>query len=147
MRDAYAKEIDSLRLRIRTVEEEYEEQISALRDAIRDLNEKIQTLTNSYNVLNEQKILCDARIHAYMSQNGEFTADHVFTDKENFAALEREYQIFNKLFGDEWKKAKKQIRKELLSINNLMPPKEEKAKKESKKKDKSAKEDVSDKKD
>lgn len=158
MRDTYAKEIDSLRLRIRAIEDEYngkiatmkaeyEEQISALRDTIRGLNVEIQTLTNSYNVLNEQKILCDARIHAYMSQNGEFAADHVFTDKENFAALEREYQIFNKLFGDEWKKAKKQIRKELLSINNLMPPKEEKAKKESKKKDKSAKEDVSDKKD
>ena len=147
MRDAYAKEIDSLRLRIRTVEEEYEEQISALRDTIRDLNEKIQTLTNSYNVLNEQKILCDARIHAYMCKNSEFTEDHVFTDKESFAALEREYQIFNKLFGDEWKKTKKQIRKELLSVNNLMPQKEEKAKKESKKKDKSIKEDVADKQD
>ena len=147
MRDAYAKEIDSLRLRIRTIEDEYEDQISALRDAIRELNEEIQTLTNSYNVLNEQKILCDARIHAYMCKNGEFTADHVFTDKESFAALEKEYQVFNKLFGDEWKKAKKQIRKELLSVNNLMPKKEDKAKKESKKKDKSAKEDTADKKD
>ena len=40
---------------------------------------------------------------------------------------EKEYQIFNKFFGDEWKKAKKQIRKDLLNVNNLMPQKEEKA--------------------
>lgn len=158
MRDAYAKEIDTLRLRIRTIEDEYnnkidimkaeyEDQVSALRDAIRELNVDIQTLTDSYNALNEQKILCDARIHAYMYKNGEFTNEHVFTDKEGFSALEREYQIFNKFFGDEWKKAKKQIRKDLLNVNNLMPQKEEKAKKESKRKNKPESQDSDDKKD
>ena len=134
MRDMYAKEIDSLRLRIRDIEEEYEEQIDALKDAIHELNDEIANLTHAYGVLEEQKVLCDARIHAYMCQNGEFTAEHVFTDKESFKALEREYQVFDKFFGNEWKKAKKQIRKELLSFSNLMPKKEEKAKKESKNK-------------
>lgn len=119
MRNTYAKEIDSLRLRLRNIEDEYNDQISALKSAINELNDEIAQLTYSYNALEEQKVLCDARIHAYMYKNGEFTKDQSFTDRESFKTLEREYEMFNKFFGNEWKKTKKQIRKELLSFSNL----------------------------
>ena len=137
MRDMYSKEIDTLRLRIRDIEEQYSAQISTLRKEMSDKSHELENLTDAYNTLNEQKILCDARIHAYMYQNQEFTEDHVFTDKESFKALEKEYEMFNKFFGDEWKKTKKQIRKELLSMSNLTekeakPDKEAKTKKKTK---------------
>lgn len=135
IREQFNTETNALRDHLRDTDAKYREQISALTDEAEQKNSEIEKLTASYAALEEQKIFCDARIHAYMYKNGEFNSEHNFTSKEQFQMLEKEYASFQKFFDGEWKKTKKQIRKELLSISNLTE-KQEKPKKKGKKTDK-----------
>ena len=129
MRNIYTKEIESLRTRVRDTEATYSEQIANLKNEVQSRALELQNLTKAYDTICEQKSICDARIHAYMCKNGEFGPDHDFTEKENFEMLEREYETFTKFFGEEWKKTKKRIRKDLLSMKSLKQNEEQPKKK------------------
>lgn len=135
IREQFNAETNELRNHLRDTDTKYREQIAALTDEAAQKSSEIEKLTASYAALEEQKIFCDARIHAYMYKNGEFTPEHNFTSKEQFQMLEKEYASFQKFFDGEWKKTKKQIRKELLNMSNLTE-KQEKPKKKGKKADK-----------
>ncbi|MBO5682820.1 MAG: hypothetical protein J6S10_02480, partial [Clostridia bacterium] len=42
-----------------------------------------------------------------------------YTDRESFNELEREYNAFTQLYKQQWKKTKKDIKKQHLSVDNL----------------------------
>ena len=47
------------------------------------------------------------------------TDDDTYIDKESFDELEREYEAFTKFFKSQWKKSRKNIRKEMLTVKNF----------------------------
>jgi hypothetical protein len=73
----------------------------------------------TYNGLIEEKRICEARIKALRSINGEAVSENEFTEKEDFDELEREFEAFNRFYKSKWSGAKKSIRKKLLNFESL----------------------------
>lgn len=65
--------------------------------------------------LEERCTLTDARINALKSEYGAFAPGEDFTSREGFDEIERQYEVFRAFFKNEWRKAKKRIRKEALA--------------------------------
>lgn len=79
-------------------------------DKIAKNNEKTEY---ELNLMKEELTLANARVLAIEAKYKEKTINDDFTSKEDFEALELQYQAFKKLFKAQWKKTKKRIRKEL----------------------------------
>ena len=91
-------------------------------EAIKKLNAlqaEYDKLMYSFNELQETKRFINARLRSYLFKNGAVSPDEDNTDKESFDELENELEVFIKFYKQEWKKAKKRIRKELLNIKNI----------------------------
>lgn len=84
------------------------------RDAARVRADSIQ---ESFDKLTEEKRLADARIKSMLFERGKLERD--YTSEEDFNELEREYNLFTKLYREQWSKTKKQIRKNILNIKNF----------------------------
>lgn len=115
----YASECDLSKENMHRMKEMYEEKVQYIISEKEKLEEEMKELNERYDSLCEQKRLCDARIHSYMYKNGEMPDDDSFTDEESFKTLEAEFAAFERFFGREWKKTKKRIRRDILSIDNL----------------------------
>ena len=129
--------------KIKNIVNEYEEKIVHLNNEheslVNHLNSKYSILENDFmnyrnetaliisnyqnelnaanekcNMLNEEKLVLNAKIH-YMIGNNPDTANTVdFTSKDNIDQLEEEYRAFKSFFNRNWKQTKKNIRKEYL---------------------------------
>lgn len=64
--------------------------------------------------LQEENTLVKAQLTGIRAQHGHFTDADDFSSKERFEELEAQLQAFVTLFDDEWKKARKKIRKDIL---------------------------------
>jgi hypothetical protein len=92
-------------------------QISDLRAKHRDeLQELYLRYRNECTLLAEKNSLLSARLRAIDLKNG-IKQDGDFTSKDSFAELEAEYRAFEEFFNREWKKTKKEIRKNSFSGN------------------------------
>lgn len=67
--------------------------------------------------LSESLVLSEGRIKAMRAERG--TMSGSFTDKDSFDNLEREYTAFVRFYKSEWAKTKKQIRKNILNLENF----------------------------
>lgn len=66
----------------------------------------------------EEKLLVEARLNAALhAQGAEPETD--YSAEENFAEIEKQYKAFKAFFRGEWKSAKKKIRKEILTSENI----------------------------
>ena len=84
---------------------------------LEDVNNLNNIEKNKYedeiNNLKDKLGICLAELHACKTQlNMEINDD--FTTREGFAQLENEFNYFYKFFKQEWKKTKKNIRRQLL---------------------------------
>ena len=86
-------------------------------DACRAESEKYKS---EYDTLLEEKRLTEARLKALGG------VDRDYTDKASFNELEAEYNAFTRVYKQQWAKAKKSIRKNLLNIENFRGQKENK---------------------
>lgn len=81
-------------------------------------SDELQKLYERYRkectVLAEKNSLLSARLRAIELKKGS-APEESFTSKEAFAELEAEYRAFKEFFNNEWKKAKKEIRKKSFS--------------------------------
>ena len=80
---------------------------------------EFEELLHTYNNLLEEKRICEARIKALCSINGESASNNEYTEKDEFDELEREFEAFNRFYKSKWNGAKKTIRKKLLSFESL----------------------------
>lgn len=119
LRERCNGELGVLRERIKECDEKYMRDMADVKNRYNEKQAALEELENRYSQLSEQKRFCDARIHAYMYKNSEFTASDDFTDKESFALIEEEYELFKKFFDGEWKKTKKRIRSDHLNVKKL----------------------------
>jgi len=97
---------------------EYEDKLQAKDNEISSLNQKIAALEAEAKERNEQISLLSGSVNALRNELGK-EGNIDFTSKENFAKLEEEKEAFDRLFEKEWKKTKKQIRKEKLSLKAI----------------------------
>jgi len=105
---------------------------------IDDYETKLKTIENNYvtdeklwnetkNKLIAEKQLAYAELRALRVEHGMLSPCEEYTSKERFAELEREFEIFNQFFKEQWELTKKSIRKMILWT------KEEKKEKQTKK--------------
>ena len=125
---AHLREIESYNQRIKDIIEAQRIAEGELLGRISELEERISALRNDYEELCEAKRVCTARYLALKYKEGALEKDDNFTSREDFSELEAEYESFKRFFDEEWKRTKKQIRRDVFSIKNF---------KERKKQDKS----------
>lgn len=63
--------------------------------------------------LQQEKTLAQAQLISMKKDCGALTEKDDFTGREQFDELEHQYRVFRSFFREEWKKAKKRIRKEV----------------------------------
>ena len=102
-------------------------EFEALKAAWKEESDRLYSKCSELDLLIEQKTrenerleaarrLAEARMLAMRKGCGMLTDADDFTTKETFEELERQYEVFKALFGDEWKKAKRQIRKSVFQM-------------------------------
>lgn len=91
--------------RIETIKLEREEVIKTYELAIQDLH-------NSIERLNEEKKYSEAQYKALKKQQG-LSIEEDYSSKQQFKQLEQEMTAYKKLFKEQWKKAKGQIRQKV----------------------------------
>lgn len=114
--------------------EKYAQQIKDARDRAREKVAEINAECNArvqkaeqeaadsrraYLQLVEDKRIAEARVKALGG------VDRDYIDKESFNELEREYNAFTRIYKEQWVKAKKNIRKRILSKENIRGQKEQ----------------------
>ena len=111
--------IADMTAKARAESEALNEAIYGLRTELGERDAKINELTESEKKLTEEKLVCEARINALRSINGESISDDEFTEKESFDELERELDAFVAFYEQRWSITKKKIRKKLLNYQTL----------------------------
>lgn len=89
---------------------------------------EITTLRAENEALTERVRLAEARVKVHCGIEGDIT------DRENFNELEHEFNVFRKIYREQWEKTKKSIRKRLITFKNIKavddePPKKAKEQK------------------
>ncbi len=118
-REKHLAEIDAFNQHIGELLEAQKNAEGTLAAEIAELKEKLRELQTAYDALQEAKRLAEARYLALKYKEGALDENDVYTDREDFCELEAEYEVFTKFFKEEWKRAKKQIRRDLLNLKNF----------------------------
>lgn len=121
----FNEHIENLRTQMRELEDRLNEEIRSLRNEKDAGLQRIKEMTAEYEALLEEKRVCEARIKALRSAQGEEIGEDEYTDKESFDELEREFAAFTKFYQSKWGKTKKKIRKNLLNYDSLKGKKEQ----------------------
>lgn len=106
LKSAHAVEIEELKSDFKKERAEFETRLSESAAQLEKLKFDCEKSENA-------KVISDAKLNALKKEHGLFGGDEEFTSKESFDELERQYAAFKALFRDEWKKAKKKIKKEI----------------------------------
>lgn len=99
------------------LEDSYLQKIEQIHQSLAQALQENAALKAEREELLQEKLIDEARIKAILANNGETLSS--FTDKESFDQLEKEYEAFTHFYKLQWKKAKKEIRKSLLSFDAL----------------------------
>lgn len=89
---------------------------------VKATQEKLKAYKSTLEKLNKvttEKNLLEARLNALLYEKGLHSTQENFTTPESFAQIEEQYKAFKSFFKGEWKSAKKQIRKEILNVENI----------------------------
>lgn len=117
--ETHAREIARVRQetaeQMRGVNSEFAIKSQNLDERMKQNLARLQETQAKYTTLQEQKAFNDARLTAIRAQYGLKGSIEDYTSKEQIDELEKQYEAFKKFFNTEWKKAKKQIRKEVFS--------------------------------
>lgn len=135
--EEYAKEISSVReacsdavqeMRLKAAKEKEEadlKQEKAWKEKSL-LEAELNSRRTETERLKQEKTLAEARLISLKKECGALTDGQDFTGREQFDELEHQYRVFRSFFREEWKKAKKRIRKEVFQTECKDKNKEEK---------------------
>lgn len=117
--EAYALALEETRVQytnqIRQINEDYDQKAAVLNAKITENIEQIGGLNKLCAVLEQRKVLAEARLNALRSEHGLFGELDDFSTKEKTDEIENQYRVFRKFFKTEWKKTKKKLRKEVFT--------------------------------
>ena len=118
-KEKHLAEVDSFNKHIAELIESQKNAEGRLSSEIATLKDTVAKLNADYDALIEAKRFAEARYIAIKYKNGALEGNEVFTSREDFHELEAEYEAFSKFFKEEWRRTKKQIRRDLLNIKNF----------------------------
>lgn len=103
---------------IASMRETYETKLAELNTKLEEIEADLAKSRSEFDDMSSAKCLTEARLKATRAANG-LISDDDFTDRDRFNELEREYTAFMKFYDEQWKKVKKKIRQDALSVKNL----------------------------
>ena len=126
----YNARIAAMQGEISSIKEQWQAEISELRqrwhaeldearNELRISADRCERLEQELAQLEEEKLVCEARIKALRLEKGRLPESDSMTSKQAFDALEKEYKAFDRFYRAQWGKTKKKIRKEILNYENL----------------------------
>jgi len=119
LQQAYDAKIQELHAQMQELKEQWNREVAEYRQKLQECDDKYLALQDEYQKLEEQKALCEAQIKALRIENGSLSAQEEFAEKAGFDELEKEFTIFERFYKEQWKAAKKKIRKKTLTLENL----------------------------
>jgi predicted nucleic acid-binding Zn-ribbon protein len=119
LKNKYNLDINALKNHISENDIKHKEELGKAADELSKANSKISELEKNYEELKEQKRLTEAMLKGLRADKKLMTDEDEFTSKDSFDELEREYEAFTRFFKSQWKKSKKKIRKEMLTVKNF----------------------------
>lgn len=119
LQQAYDAKIKDLHEEILKTREDWNAEVAEYRKKLDESEQKYHVLQIEYQALEERKLLCEAQIKALRIENGSLSGQDEFADKDGFDQLEKEFSIFERFYKEQWKQAKKKIRKKTLTLENL----------------------------
>ena len=99
--------------------EAFRAQLTDLNGQVADRDSRIQALEQEAQQLMDEKLVCQARLKALRSAQGDPLEEEDFTQKEQFDRLEQEYKAFSRFYRANWNKTKKSIRNQFLNFDYL----------------------------
>lgn len=118
--DEYEAKIASLKNNISQLDEtivnlkaDMDQLISDHEKASEEYQQKIDTLKHQLRRLNDEKKTANARYLALKKEQGLLNGDEDYSSKVEFKQLETEMRAYKRLFKEQWKKAKRQIREDV----------------------------------
>lgn len=120
LHEQHFNELASVNAKAEETERELNDKISACNANIASLIAQNKTLTDTLARANNNALMLEGRINALKFEQAGGAEQEEFTTEEGFDEIERQYQAFKRFFKTEWKAAKKQIRKEFLSKENIL---------------------------
>ena len=119
LQQAYDAKIKDLHEEILKTREDWNAEVAEYRKKLDESEQKYHVLQIEYQALEERKLLCEAQIKALRIENGSLSGQDEFAHKDGFDQLEKEFSIFERFYKEQWKQAKKKIRKKTLTLENL----------------------------
>lgn len=119
LQQAYDAKVKDLHEEILKTREDWNAEVAEYRKKLDESEQKYHVLQIEYQALEERKLLCEAQIKALRIENGSLSGQDEFADKDGFDQLEKEFSIFERFYKEQWKQAKKKIRKKTLTLENL----------------------------
>ena len=115
---------------LESVNAEKEAAISAMKESVAAAEETAHAATAAlgekqaeYDKLYESSLVSEALVKALRAERGINNGD--FTDKVSFDRLEEEYRAFTRFYNASWTEAKRKIRRNILSLENLKRKKDD----------------------
>ncbi len=122
-KELHEKELENIRLHISDMQSSFNKALDEQKAAVTFARDELAAKDRECSNLRERLTLAEAIAKAVRVQRGEELGE--FTDKESFDELERQYNAFLRFYKKEWQKAKKQIRKNVLNLENLRKKKDD----------------------
>lgn len=108
--------------RLNAKDDEHRAALAAAQQIAEELRGENARMQAAYEALQEEKRLLEARVKALRFRKGQVPSAETgaYTDKADFDELEKEYEAFGRYYKRAWKKTKRQIRKEVLTPEEIM---------------------------
>ena len=114
----YKDRIEELCSEISDIKEARKEELETLQETLKASEAARDEALREKEAIKEKNLISEAKMRAVLLENGCLTEEDL-SDKESFEELEKQYEAFRKFYKSQWGKAKKKIRREILSIENL----------------------------
>jgi hypothetical protein len=114
----YKDRIEELCSEISDIKEARKEELETLQETLKASEAARDEALREKEAIKEKNLISEAKMRAVLLENGCLTEEDL-SDKESFEELEKQYEAFRKFYKSQWSKAKKKIRREILSIENL----------------------------
>ena len=119
LQQAYDAKIQELHEEIHQIQDKWNQEVAEYRRKLEDSEAKYDALHLLYKTLEEKKAVCEAQIKALRIENGSLNNQEEYVEKDGFDQLEKEFEIFERFYKEQWKQVKKKIRKKTLTLENL----------------------------
>lgn len=93
--------------------------IADLTVKLEELNDRCNRVSEDYRNEEQKRLRTEALLLAVRKQQGLIGEDESYTSEQEFDELEKQYQAFRRFYEENWRAAKKKIRKSLLTIENF----------------------------